>query len=159
MKEIFIIILLFLTKQAFAQPLTSTPAGCAITINLEYRVYQITAASYMSKPTYTGTGGVRYTTWTTSAGVGVDKTRLTCLTLNTGAANTCYVKTGTGTTAADYTSGVATTFTVNSGTAYNESGIGTCRNVPLDSFALFLVFLLGFTGFTYVHRHERKISY
>jgi|GEM_PF-1833420 len=76
-------------------------------------------------------GGVRYTTWTDGT-TDVDKARLSCITLNTGAANACYVKTGTGTTATNYTSGTATTFTVNTGTSYNESGSGSCTSVPID---------------------------
>lgn len=145
MKKILLLIFLLGSNYLFAQPLTSTPAGCAINVLTEYRIYQITTASFGSRPTYQGTGGVRYTTWTNALG-GVDQTRLTCLTLNTVTANACYVKTGLGSTSINYTSGTTTTFTVNPGTAYNESGSGSCTNVPIDDYAWLLVLTSGLFG-------------
>ena len=154
MKKILLFIVLFMCSiDLFAQPLTSTPAGCAIMVLTEYRVYQIVTTSYNSKPTYQGTGGVRYTTWTNALG-GVDRTRLTCINLNTGAADACYVKTGLGTTALDYTSGTATTFSVKTGTAYNQSGSGSCLNVPIDDAAWLLAVVSALFGVLFIKREH-----
>lgn len=157
MKNILVLILLLCGNYIFAQPLTSTPAGCAITVGTENRVYQITTTSFGSRPTYTGTGGVRYTTWTTITG-GVDQTRLTCLNLNTGASNSCYVKTGTGSTTADYTSGTSTTFTVKPGTAYNESGTGSCTALPIDDYLWLLILAAGFFGFILLKNRTTTVA-
>jgi len=153
MKKILVVAFLLFGKYSFSQPLTSTPAGCAITVGTQYRIYQIVTTSFGGRPTYQGTGGVRYTTWTEN-GAGVDRTRLTCISLNTGATNACYVKTGTGTTSLDYTSGTATTFTVNSRTAYNESGIGSCTNVPIDDYAWVLLLTTGCFATIVINRNR-----
>ncbi|MCX3263126.1 hypothetical protein [Pedobacter agri] len=157
MKKTLLIILLLNSLYAFAQPLTSTPAGCAITVGSQYRVYQITFTSFGGRPTYQGTGGVRYTTWTDGA-TGVDRARLTCITLNTGAADACYVKTGTGTTSSSYTSGTATTFTVNTGTAYNESGGGTCTNVPIDGYVWILLLATACAAITVLRQNKLNLT-
>jgi hypothetical protein len=153
MKKLLILVMLLSGQYLFAQPLTSTPAGCAITVGTQYRIYQILTTSYNGRPTYTGTGGVRYTTWTDGT-TGIDKARLPCLTLNTGATNACYVKTGTGTTATNYTSGTATTFTVNTGTSYNESGTGACTSVPIDDNIWVLLIATGAFGLSLLKRNR-----
>jgi hypothetical protein len=58
MKKILILILLLVGNYLFAQPLTSTPAGCAVTVGTQYRVYQIITTSFNGRPTYVGTGAV-----------------------------------------------------------------------------------------------------
>ncbi|WP_316736931.1 hypothetical protein [Pedobacter aquatilis] len=155
MKKILIFLLVLGTSYSFAQPLTSTPAGCAITNGGRYRVYQIVTASNNGLPTYEGsTLGVRYSDWTFSNGNGIDKTRLPCLTLNTGSSNSCYVKL----IGPTFVLGTSTTFTVNSGSIYQENTLdanlflGRCVTVPVDDYAWILLSVAGCSGFLFIRR-------